>query len=98
MRRFGDPDEVAALAVMLALDEAAYMTGAELNIDGGLLVGSAAAPKTDCYVATLDPDRKSSPERPRRSSGHLGESPRWTGRSPCLKTASILSQSRGYAS
>ncbi|SIS79477.1 NAD(P)-dependent dehydrogenase, short-chain alcohol dehydrogenase family [Roseivivax lentus] len=47
LRRFGDPDEVAALAVMLASDEAAYMTGAELNIDGGLLAGSAAAPKTD---------------------------------------------------
>ncbi|WP_297767612.1 SDR family oxidoreductase [uncultured Roseovarius sp.] len=47
LRRFGEPDEVAALAVMLASDEAAYMTGAELNIDGGLLAGSAAAPKTD---------------------------------------------------
>ena len=45
LRRFGDPDEVAALAVMLASDEASYMTGAELNIDGGLLAGSAAAPK-----------------------------------------------------
>ena len=32
---------------MLASDEAAYMTGAELNIDGGLLAGSAAAPKTE---------------------------------------------------
>lgn len=47
LRRFGDPDEVAALAVMLASDEAAYMIGAELNIDGGLLAGSAAAPKTE---------------------------------------------------
>lgn len=47
LRRFGDPDEVAALAVMLASDEAAYMTGTELNIDGGLLAGSAAAPKTE---------------------------------------------------
>jgi NAD(P)-dependent dehydrogenase (short-subunit alcohol dehydrogenase family) len=47
LRRFGEPNEVAALAVMLASDEAAYMTGAELNIDGGLLAGSAAAPKTE---------------------------------------------------
>jgi NAD(P)-dependent dehydrogenase (short-subunit alcohol dehydrogenase family) len=46
LRRFGHPDEVAALAVLLASDEAAYMTGAELNIDGGLLAGSAAAPST----------------------------------------------------
>lgn len=44
MRRFGKPEEVAALAVLLASDEAAYMTGAELTIDGGLLAGSAAAP------------------------------------------------------
>lgn len=44
LRRFGRPEEVAALAVMLASDEAAYMTGAELTIDGGILAGSAAAP------------------------------------------------------
>ena len=46
LRRFGLPQEVAALAVMLASDEAAYMTGTELNIDGGILAGSAATPKT----------------------------------------------------
>lgn len=44
MRRFGKAEEVAALAVVLASDEAAYMTGAELTIDGGILAGSAAAP------------------------------------------------------
>jgi NAD(P)-dependent dehydrogenase (short-subunit alcohol dehydrogenase family) len=44
MRRFGKPEEVAALAVLLASDEATYMTGAELTIDGGILAGSAAAP------------------------------------------------------
>ncbi|MCW8086837.1 SDR family oxidoreductase [Sabulicella glaciei] len=44
LRRFGEPGEVAALAVMLASDEATYMTGAELSLDGGLLAGSAAAP------------------------------------------------------
>jgi NAD(P)-dependent dehydrogenase (short-subunit alcohol dehydrogenase family) len=44
LRRFGRPDEVAALAVLLASDEAPYVTGSEFNIDGGLLAGSAAAP------------------------------------------------------
>lgn len=44
LRRFGTPQEVAALAVLLASDEAAYMTGAELTIDGGILAGSAAVP------------------------------------------------------
>lgn len=45
MRRFGQPGEVAALAVLLASDEAAYINGAELSIDGGLLAGAAAAPR-----------------------------------------------------
>lgn len=45
MRRFGRPEEVAALALLLATDEAAYMTGAELSIDGGILAGSPAAPR-----------------------------------------------------
>jgi NAD(P)-dependent dehydrogenase (short-subunit alcohol dehydrogenase family) len=44
LKRFGTPEEVAAIAVLLASDEAAYMTGAEVTIDGGLLAGSAAAP------------------------------------------------------
>lgn len=44
LKRFGTPEEVAALAVLLAGDEAAYMTGETLTLDGGLLAGSAASP------------------------------------------------------
>lgn len=44
LKRFGMPEEVAAIAVMLASDEASYVTGTEVNIDGGLLAGSAASP------------------------------------------------------
>ena len=44
LKRFGRPEEVAAIAVMLASDDSAYVTGAEFNIDGGLLAGSAASP------------------------------------------------------
>jgi 3(or 17)beta-hydroxysteroid dehydrogenase len=46
LRRFGRPEEVAALAVLLASDESAYVTGAEFHVDGGLLAGSAAVPQT----------------------------------------------------
>lgn len=44
LKRFGTVEEVAALCVYLAADESAYMTGAELTLDGGLLAGSAASP------------------------------------------------------
>jgi 3(or 17)beta-hydroxysteroid dehydrogenase len=44
LKRFGLASEVAAIAVMLASDEASYVTGSEFNIDGGLLAGSAASP------------------------------------------------------
>ncbi|MEO9458046.1 MAG: SDR family oxidoreductase [Lentilitoribacter sp.] len=44
LKRFAMPEEVAAMAVYLASDDASYVTGSEFNIDGGLLAGSAAAP------------------------------------------------------
>lgn len=45
LQRFGRPEEVAAIAVLLASDEATYMTGSEIHIDGGIVAGSAAAPE-----------------------------------------------------
>ena len=44
LKRFGTAEEVAAMAVYLASDESAYVTGCEFHIDGGLLAGSAASP------------------------------------------------------
>lgn len=44
LRRFGLPAEVACVAVMLASDESGYLTGTEINIDGGILAGSAGVP------------------------------------------------------
>ena len=36
--REGTPDEVAACVVFLASDEASYVTGANLNLSGGLVL------------------------------------------------------------
>jgi NAD(P)-dependent dehydrogenase (short-subunit alcohol dehydrogenase family) len=33
--RFGTPDEIAKTVVFLASDDASYITGAELFVDGG---------------------------------------------------------------
>lgn len=40
--------DTARAATYLALSETKYVTGAEMNIDGGILAGSVAAPKTRC--------------------------------------------------
>ena len=45
LKRFGSPEEVAAVAVMLASDEAAYMTGETLTLDGGLLGDRQGGPR-----------------------------------------------------
>jgi NAD(P)-dependent dehydrogenase (short-subunit alcohol dehydrogenase family) len=45
LKRFGTVEEVAALVLFLASDEATYITGSEFDIDGGLLAGSAASPE-----------------------------------------------------
>ncbi len=37
MRRFGKPEEIGSLIAFLASDRAAYMTGANVVIDGGML-------------------------------------------------------------
>ncbi len=39
MARYGDPDEFAAAAVFLLSDAAGYITGASLQVDGGMLHG-----------------------------------------------------------
>ncbi len=38
MRRFGSADEVAAVAVFLASDEAGYVTGEVINVSGGMYI------------------------------------------------------------
>ena len=36
MRRFGSPEDVAGLVIFLASDQAAYITGQVISVDGGL--------------------------------------------------------------
>jgi NAD(P)-dependent dehydrogenase (short-subunit alcohol dehydrogenase family) len=37
LRRIGEPDEVAAVAVFLASDASSYVTGSAIAVDGGFL-------------------------------------------------------------
>ncbi|TLU70886.1 SDR family NAD(P)-dependent oxidoreductase [Lichenicoccus roseus] len=43
-RRYGEPEEIAVAAVFLASDDAAYITGHTLNVDGGFLAAGLMFP------------------------------------------------------
>lgn len=44
LKRFGTALEAAHAILFLACDESTYITGTELNVDGGILAGSAGSP------------------------------------------------------
>lgn len=39
MKRFGDPDEIGKVALFLASDMSSYITGSQIVVDGGALLG-----------------------------------------------------------
>ena len=43
MKRIGKPEDVAHVAVFLASNESAYITGQVLTVDGGLSLGAVAS-------------------------------------------------------
>jgi 3-oxoacyl-[acyl-carrier protein] reductase len=43
MRRLGQPEDIARVAVFLASEDGGYMTGQVLTVDGGLSLGAGAA-------------------------------------------------------
>ena len=43
--KFGEPEDVAYAALFLASEESKYITGIELNVDGGILAGAEARPE-----------------------------------------------------
>jgi 3-oxoacyl-[acyl-carrier protein] reductase len=39
LARFGEPEEVASAVVFLASGESSYITGANIHVNGGLVMG-----------------------------------------------------------
>lgn len=56
-RRYGEPEEIADAAVFLASDEARYITGHTLNVDGGFLAAGLLFP-FDAKTSTKLADEK----------------------------------------
>jgi meso-butanediol dehydrogenase / (S,S)-butanediol dehydrogenase / diacetyl reductase len=54
LRRVGEPEDVAKAAAFLASDDAAWITGEVLRVDGGLLAGNAQMARE--LVANFSPD------------------------------------------
>lgn len=52
-RRIGRPSDIASGVLFLISDEAAWITGADLRIDGGWLASGGAGPAADHDLATL---------------------------------------------
>jgi meso-butanediol dehydrogenase/(S,S)-butanediol dehydrogenase/diacetyl reductase len=56
LRRVGEPEDVAAAAAFLASDDASWITGEVLRVDGGLLAGNAQMARE--LVANFSPEEE----------------------------------------
>ena len=54
LARMGEPDDIAAAAAFLASDDAAYITGATIVVDGGLLV-QQRSPQVETFPVSSFP-------------------------------------------
>ena len=52
LRRVGEPEDVAAAAAFLASDDAAWITGEVLRVDGGLLAGNERMSRSSSRTST----------------------------------------------
>ena len=65
MGRLGTPDDLAGPTVFLASDDARYMTGATLTVDGGVLVQQRSTP-VDTFPLSRFPNVERDPGIPRQ--------------------------------
>jgi NAD(P)-dependent dehydrogenase (short-subunit alcohol dehydrogenase family) len=49
MRRAGTPEEIAAVIVFLTTDDASYITGQNIAVDGGLIATTGAPDNIEYY-------------------------------------------------
>jgi len=57
MGRLGDPEDIAGPTVFLATDDARYITGACLTVDGGVLV-QQRSPQVETFPVGRFPDAR----------------------------------------
>ena len=55
IRRIGEPSEIAAAIAFLLSDDAGYITGTTLAVDGGFLAYGAPAPTSQIQTGDLEP-------------------------------------------
>ncbi len=79
LRRVGEPEDVAAAAAFLASDDAGWITGEVLRVDGGLLAGNERMSRE--LVANFDDER---PDVPARATTRL----------PCAYVRRALAEAR----